>query len=312
MKSQKFGDGAIRGQTVQVSLTAAWRSCVIAFLIILGTTMNGTMYAQEGAVQTLAERSAIVVRGKVLRTNASEEPLQAASARTLVIKISHMYAGTEIAGDQTGRNATVILSKPGSLKIGTEALFFGNPRFVGKSLTIADEGELISFAQNEKAPSDLERGIRSRQDNPLRERLSIASMVFRGTVESVRPLGGALDRAKKTVEPPSEHDPEWHVAAVRVTAPLLGIEKGALVTVIFSASDDIMWFNSPKLKPGQDALFITHKPTKEDIRLLQAPGIAAFLEKQPAELVIHPFDLLSSSEEERVRSLLPNQKEGKK
>ena len=49
-------------------------------------------------LKDVAARSAIVVSGKVVRTNASEEPLLTASANTVVIKVSHMYAGSEIAG----------------------------------------------------------------------------------------------------------------------------------------------------------------------------------------------------------------------
>jgi hypothetical protein len=53
------------------------------------------------------------VLGTVTRVDASDEPLLAPSPSTAVIKIDKVYAGSEIAGDQTGRTATVILSQPG-------------------------------------------------------------------------------------------------------------------------------------------------------------------------------------------------------
>lgn len=211
-----------------------------------------------------------------------------------------MYAGAEIAGDQTGRNATVLLSRPAGLKVGAKALFFGNPRFIGKTLTIADEGEILS---PDTTTTDLEFGLQARRDSPVRERLATAGKVFRGKVESVRPLPTTTNK-KGRYDQPSEHDPEWHVATVRIVTPLRGGEKGALVMVIFAASHDIMWFNSPKLQSDQDAIFITHKPDKEQAILLRATGVTAFLAKQPAELAVQPFDVLPASDEARVRGLL--------
>jgi hypothetical protein len=264
-----------------------------------------TASAQDQSAKALAERSAIVVAGKVLRVGASLEPLQPASPRTVVITVSHMYAGAEIAGDQTGRTATVVLSGASTtIKPGAEVLVFGNPRFVGKSLTIASEGELPASA----ARTDLEQGLQARRDQPLRERIAVSSSVFYGKVESVRALTAGADRPTQLREPPSEHDPEWHVATVRVLTALKGSENGALVNVIFPASRDIMWFNTPKLKAGQEVIFITHKPDSSDTQLTRAPGVAAFLERQSAEVVSQPFDTVPASDEARVRALLPTVK----
>ena len=275
-----------------------------AVAAVLAATFAGSASAQDESARALAERSSIVVAGTVTKAEASLEPLQAPSERTVVIKISRMYAGAEIAGDQKGRTATVVLSRPSTtIKAGTEAVFFGNPRFVGKSLTIASEGELMAGAAT-AAKADLELGMQARRDQPLRERLAVASSVFHGKVESERAISSGADQANKSREPPSEHDPEWHVASVRVVDALRGSEKGALVNVIFSASRDIMWVNSPKLKAGQEALFITQKPDKGDTRLMRAPGVAAFLEKQSAEVVSQPFDTLPTSDDARIRNLL--------
>jgi hypothetical protein len=260
--------------------------------------------AQNESASGLAERSAIVVAGKVVRVNATLDPMQAASPQTIVIAVSRMYAGAEIAGDQKGRMATVVLSRPSTaLKVGTEGLFFGNPRFLGTTLTIADEGEFFADAAR-IASANLETSVQARRDQPLRERIASASSVFRGRVESERALAARSDQAGKLLEPPSEHDPEWHVASVRVLTALQSSEQGALVNVIFPASRDVVWFNAPKLRVGQEAIFITHKPDKDDTQLMRAPGVADFLEKQSADVVSEPFDTVPPSEEARVRALL--------
>jgi hypothetical protein len=144
--------------------------------------------------------------------------------------------------------------------------------------------------------------VRARQDLPIRMRLAVADMVFRGKVEEVRPLE-VSNTSSKEREPASEHDPEWQVASVRVVSPLRGAKEG-MVLIIFPASRDIMWFNTPKLQRGQEAVFIAHKPLKEEEPLLRATGVLDFIRRQPAELVTHPYDVLPATEEGRVRELL--------
>ena len=62
-----------------------------AFITLPLVVGGGSSLAQVETARSLAERSAIVVRGTVLRVNASEQPLQAASPRTAVIKVLRMY-----------------------------------------------------------------------------------------------------------------------------------------------------------------------------------------------------------------------------
>ncbi len=271
-------------------------------------------YGQTQSAQTLAERSAIVVRGKVLKVNASDEPMVAPSPSTAVISVIQMYSGNEIAGDLHGRTATVILSRPGSVQIGEELLFFGNPRFMGRSVTIADEGEMPEKQVGPALLSTLEQGSQARKDAPIRDRIATARLVFRGTVESVNPLnpqGKAAEENQRPAMLPSEHDPEWQVANVRVSKPLRGGEAGQLVPILFPASTDIMWFNSPKLKVGQDAVFLAHTPGKQDVRLAQDRFVARLQEKQPVYFVAEPSDVLPPSDEEHLRALSATVKETK-
>src|SRR5512135_1187747 len=150
------------------------RGFVLGAPMLLCAAASGTALGQDDGALALAERSAIVVSGRVVRIGASGEPLLPASARTAVISVRRMFAGREIAGDQTGRTATVILSKPERLKVGDEAFFFGNARFIGRSLTIADEGEILARGAAPTTAAEVERGVQARKDSPILERLSDA------------------------------------------------------------------------------------------------------------------------------------------
>ncbi len=284
-----------------------WLPFVTAALILSASITAGTAFAQTEA-RAAAERSSIVVRGKVLRTNASDEPLLAPSNQTAIISVDEMYAGNEIAGDQKGQTVTVILTQPNAVKPGEEALFFGNPRFLGKSLTIADEAELPA-----SAAASASSAVQARRDRPVLERLAAANLVFRGMVESVRPIAGetAAAQGTRTKAPPSEHDPEWHVATVRIVTPLRGGAAGEIVNVVFAASRDITWFNSPKLKQGQDAVFIAHSPSKEEEPIYRSSGLDKFLGTETIYLVTEPFAVLPAADEGRIRRLLAAPKETK-
>lgn len=300
-----MNDKRLRFFSGRVLRCARLISCAIAALCAFGSPppVSSTTPRQQETAVSLGLRSSIVVRGSVERVNASDEPQLAPTAGTVVVKVANMYIGSEIAGDQAGRNITVILSRPSRFKVGEEAYFFGNPRYVGKSLTMADEGE-ISASDARASSAEIQRGVQARRDLPVRLRLNVADMVFRGKVESVRSLE-VSDAAEKQRdrESVSEHDPEWRVASVRVSTPLRGVKEG-VVLIIFPASNDIMWLNTPKPKVGQEAVFLAHKPLKEEEPLLRATGVLDFIRRQAAELVTYPYDILPATEEGRVRELL--------
>jgi hypothetical protein len=260
----------------------------------------------------LAESAPVVVQGTVLRTNASDEPLLAASAATVVISVDEMFAGAEIAGDQKGSTATVIARRPDRLKTGTKAFFFGAPRFVGSTLTIADDGELPFERVDPATVTAVERGAQARRNGPLLASLAVAVAVFRGSVVAVQPLAAPGGAANRPALPPSEHDPEWQLATVRVTTALRGGTPGQSVSVVFPASKDIAWFGVPKLQAGQDAIFITHALDQQDRQRHREPGLVDLLAKQPgAQFILRPVDVLPASDEPRVRALLSGQKEAK-
>lgn len=278
-----------------------------ALLLLAVTAVPLAACAQAPAAQSLAERSSVIVRGRVVKARASDEPMVHASDSTAVITVLQMYAGREIAGDQRGRTATVILSKPNAAKAGDELLFFGNVRFLGRTMTIADEGEMPAQRTDSATTRALTQGIQARRDMPVAERLAAASVVFRGTVESVRRLERAAQPNSRGAAPATEHDPEWTAANVRVTDTLRGRVPGPVVTIVFAASRDVTWFNSPKLRVGEDAIFLAHAPTEGEAALLRTTALGA----TPGQvyLVTEPYDVLPPTAESRVRSLLSTPRE---
>src|SRR5215216_5354036 len=143
-----------------------WSSMYISLVLATITLIAAGVTKAQTSASVLAERSAVVVSGTVVRVKASEEPLQTPGANTVVVKVNRMLAGSEISGDQTGRNVTVVLRRPRTFKVGASGIFFGNPRFVGKTMTITSEGEIMTPPS--RVAAQLEQGTQSRRDKPLR------------------------------------------------------------------------------------------------------------------------------------------------
>jgi hypothetical protein len=286
------------------------RTGILGAIAVLLALATGAAFAQTKESQSLAERSSMIVRGEVLRTNASDERLLQPSDQTAVIAIEQMYAGHEIAGDQTGRTATVIFSAPGVLKPGDEAVFFGNPRFLGQTVTMVDEGEMPAAA-TAAIQSTLQKGMQSRRERLLRDHIDAARLIFRGRVTAVQPLEVALGASEAEDDAPTEHVPLWQVATVEIVNPLRGGVARQQVTVVFAASRDIAWFQSPKLIAGQDAVFVAHAPTSEEENGHQGAMLHELMQKQPVHMVTEPSHVLPPSEEDRVRGLMAAPKEMK-
>jgi len=274
---------------------AKTRLCAAA---ILALTAAAPEVAAQQSPFALAARASIVVKGTVTRSDASDEPLVPASSRTAVIRISTMLAGGEFAGNLNGQSATVVLAGAGSPPAGAEMWFFGNPRYAGKSLTIADIGE-VPVAEK-VADADLARGVLARRDAPLRARLATASAVFRGVVEKIVPVASTTPTSSDV----NEHDPEFRLAWVRVRSAMSGPKAGALTPVLFPASDDVMWFNHLKLKVGADVVVIGHAPQDQERPLLRTSGALAVIEKTGALLAMDVSDLLPGAQQEHVLTLL--------
>ncbi len=265
---------------------------------------------QPSIPQPLVERSSIIVRGKILKMNASDEKLLQASNRTAIVSIEQMYAGAEIAGDQAGRTATVILSTSGALKPGEAAVFFGNPRFLGKSITIADEAE-TPLAANSAMLSTLDQAVQTHRNKPLLDKIATASLIFRGKVSYVQPIESVLEPEQPESDSPSEHSPDWQMATVEITTPLQGGTVKQQVAVVFAASRDITWFQSPKLIAGQESIFLAHSPTSDEEVRYRGTTLHELMQKQPIYMVTEPSHVLPPAEEDHVRGLIAASKETK-
>jgi hypothetical protein len=113
-----------------------------------------------------------------------------------------------------------------AIPAGARGIFYGSPRFIGKTVTIADIGETPSPSAANLNTENLVAAAQARRDIPLRARLDLADAVFIGKVQSVAALGRETE--SKQQELVDEHDPQLRIAMVRVKSSMRAPRWGHL------------------------------------------------------------------------------------
>jgi hypothetical protein len=128
-------------------------------------------------------------------------------------------------------------------------------------------------------------------DQALRDRLTRAELVLLGTVTVLRRVDVAHPRI-------SEHDPDWRDATIKVERQLKGsLTPGSdTVHVLFPASQDVRWFQSPKFTQGQVGIFLLH--------LGELPATAIPKTAEPAYTALNSLDFQDRDQVSRITRLL--------
>jgi|GEM_PF-1102467 len=266
-------------------------SVTLAFVGLLGTLASGAS-AQPPELRKLVTEAPLVFLGTDLGAVESPTlPLPPPKGRWARVHVEETLRGAATIGDFTGQE--VILDLPADEAHRT-AIYFVRPVAYGKTLIAEQVAAMEVPESSEKLADELAEADRQNADDALRRRAASAEVVAVVRVVGVK----ALREAPR----PSEHDPDWAIARVRVLRTLKGeprlsdCEQGLCAEVAFAQSDDIRWFRSPKLAVYQEAILLL-RPADPDV-LREG-------EKPPAAYVLtHADDLRPPAEEARLAALI--------
>jgi hypothetical protein len=239
-------------------------------------------------VEQLARSSQFVFHGTVNRLEASTLAQLPAHERTAVVNVDEVIHSPATLDDFTGKEITVLLAKPDADKPGEQAVFFTTSWLYGESLAVIEQGH-VGAADLPGLRKQVASIITGMRDEELQDRLARASLVVVGKVRDTRP------HKSERPQPVTEHAPDWWQADVTVES----VEKGKLakdrVAVLFAASTDEFWSDSPKFTPGQDGIWILQRNQKErGWPVMREPGLTA----------LSPLDYHPRGDLERIRSVL--------
>jgi hypothetical protein len=150
---------------------------------------------------------------------------------------------------------------------------------------------LLLGAGGARSDAHVRQSRQGAADQALRDRLTHAPLVVLGTVTVVRRVDVARPRI-------SEHDPDWRDATIKVERQLKGsLTPGTdTVHVLFPASQDVRWFQSPKFTQGQVGIFLLH--------LGELPASAIPKKAEPAYTALNSLDFQDRDQVSRITQLL--------
>jgi hypothetical protein len=251
------------------------RLCRTLFLLLVSVSAGA---------QPAPDDSPFVFSATITAPASSNVKLVAAGPRMAVARVDEVLRATPTLADFAGALVTIELPENVSLKKGDEAVFFTTPTIYAEHVAVRANRVVPARRGDAAAREQVQAEVQRAIDAPLVEKLARAQTVLVGTVTNVQPA----PNERLPVE--SEHDPRLFIADVRVEQPLKG-QPGARVTVLFSASIDVMWYRSPKVRPGDRRIFLIQR---EEI-----PNLRTSL-----PTILEPLDVLAMSELPRVTTLL--------
>lgn len=271
-------------------------ACVLLVLAALSVavSLGGGSQKEEPAggapnVQDLAQQASFVFKGTVKELHASTLPVVRASDSTVIVHVDEVLQGAKTVGDFTGQEITVQLKTPGSVKVGDQLTFFTNVGAFGKSVSVVEVGHVAAIQESAKIREQIGGARQAQLDARLQKRLAQADLVVVGKVTATKAV------ARQPKGPPrSEHDPEWQEATIQIQQ----VEKGkpgpgGTVTVFFAGSRDIRWYGSPKLKVGQEAIFLLHQTDDPELGV-KGYTVLDPLDVQPKEQLDHIKKLMQA------------------
>src|SRR5690349_16347477 len=102
-------------------------ACIFVLVLALSSVALGIEQELQGTstnVPELTRQSSFIFRGTVQELNATTVPALPASETTAVVRVDEVLRNAGVVTDIQGKNITVQLSSPGTLKVGEQAVFF--------------------------------------------------------------------------------------------------------------------------------------------------------------------------------------------
>jgi len=269
----------------------------------------GSQMPTQSTPDELSLQAQVIFRGTVERLQAATMAEVPVTSRTVVVRIDEIIQAPPAMASFAGQSITVQLAPRERVKVGQQAVFYTNGWLAGKSLAVRSIGH--------RAISDVPRALAGPAATPaqqlasrdLQNRLSEAELVVTGRVASVQAPAAAVSFGLEVAEGQpggvqrvNEHDPVWREAIIEVNSVEKGAQEPKQISVLFPASDDVLWHDVPKLEPGHEGVFILHRPA-ESTAAAEAAGFAIEADR-PVYTVADPLDIRPSDQLGHVKQLI--------
>jgi hypothetical protein len=214
---------------------------------VLAFAAGRGVFAQD--VGSLTAQSQFVFNGSVIRVGAATLREITPDAHTAIVRVNEVLRAPPISTSYLGREITVqfAAAPPG---LDEPRVFFTAAWIFGDSVAVREVGRLPDSAILRTA---LARALADQPGALVQGRLGGSELVLVGRVTATRP---APDKVRRGA--PGEHDPDWWEAELQVQSVEKGKGRvaGKSFVVLFPASSDIVWQQSPKFRASQEGVWI--------------------------------------------------------
>jgi hypothetical protein len=250
-----------------------------------------------GSAEDMAAQARFVFRGTVQKLNAANIPEVRDTSNTAIVKVDETIQAPKSLSHYTGREITVKLADPGSVKMGDEVVFFTNAWLFGNvGVAVQSIGHHPAGPETFALHSTEGDPVTNLEDRDTRAHYYDSDMVVSGTIVSIRLPGGGPG-----LQTTREHDPDWREAVVSVDQVQKGDPTKKEIVVRFPASYDRMWHHAPKLQVGQRGYFLLHRGGAEGAaqpRTATGGGVPDYY------TVLHPEDFELGDHPGRIQKIL--------
>ncbi len=254
-------------------------------LILFFKPLNGQKLNNEFI--SVVGRSNFIFYGTVIQEDSSNINVRT-TAKTAIVRVDEVIDATRSFFKMKGRKITVVQADSTIHPKGFRTVFYTTGWYYGKTLGVREVNNVLynSFLSRHK-----KRILTARElikDNLLRIHLKQASLVVKGSV-----LITNIDTLKLPPVP-SEHDPVFRAAIIKVKRKIKGDTSVGTVLVYYTSSYDIMWENSPKPQNNTKAIFLLHQGQI-------GPGL-----KRNDYFLFDPLDIQPYNQGRKIKRLLKN------
>jgi len=229
-----------------------------------------------GLAEQLSLKSDFIFKGTVQRINASTMAAVPATESTAVVRVDEIVQAKPPDDSFRGKEVTVVLRNPGTVKVGQQSIFFANDYLAGNSIAVTEIGQLPDKSMGALNIKEAIKSIaKDHALDPLRKRIGTSVVIVEGKVVETKSLPQELSE-----KPESDREPEWWTATIEVQSVYKGTVPDKKLTIRFSHNFALP--GSPKFSEGQQGIFLLHH---EKARMLPSEVLVAL-----DPLDFQPFD----------------------
>jgi len=237
------------------------------------------------ASEDLIRQSTFIFNGTVFKPNATTMAAVPASESTAIVRVDEVIDVPQGSPSLQSQLITVSLRETDWAKPGRSAVFFTKGWLLGNSLAVIEIGHQAGTETAAAQVRSQVGAVRARLwDEQLQQEIATSEAVVAGRVVGVRPA--------KLPHIVSEHDADWYEAEISVSSMEKGQLAGKSVALLFPHSEDVAWKNAPKLREGDEGVWLFHR------NQVEYPNV------EGQYTALKPMDFQSQQELPRILRLL--------